>query len=197
VHNKLNPVIKAVTDTTVVHAGDSSLLIAGEKTFEQPLLQLQAGKAYLLTAWASVNNPQTLKPTLADGLGIQIVLRDKQGNEMLRHNCRPTGKVIEGWQQVRGVFTCPANGTRLSLTFQSGQAPKAWFDDLRLHPEEGNMKGYVYDVKDYRLRAILDEENFGSFFYYDKEGNLYLTQKETEEGIKTISENVSYMTETK
>jgi hypothetical protein len=53
----------------------------------------------------------------------------------------------------------------------------------------------VYDLIDYRLRAILDEENFASFFYYDVEGNLYLTKKETEKGIKTLTENVSYQVE--
>jgi hypothetical protein len=58
------------------------------------------------------------------------------------------------------------------------------------------MKTYVYDLEDYRLRAILDEENFASFFYYDAEGNLYLTKKETTRGIKTISENISYQKDT-
>jgi hypothetical protein len=57
------------------------------------------------------------------------------------------------------------------------------------------MKCYVYDLIDYRLRAILDEENFASFFYYDVEGNLYLTKKETEKGIKTLTENVGYQVE--
>jgi len=57
------------------------------------------------------------------------------------------------------------------------------------------MKTYVYNISDYRLRAILDEDNFSSVFFYDKEGNLYLTKKETEEGIKTISENRSYQIE--
>jgi len=37
--------------------------------------------------------------------------------------------------------------------------------------------------------------NFASFFFYDAEGNLHLTKKETREGIKTINENVSYQIE--
>jgi hypothetical protein len=57
------------------------------------------------------------------------------------------------------------------------------------------MKSYVYDLNDYRLRAILDEENFASFFYYDAEGNLHTTKKETIRGIKTITENISYQKE--
>jgi hypothetical protein len=57
------------------------------------------------------------------------------------------------------------------------------------------MKSYVYDLSDFKLRAILDEENFASIFFYDKEGNLYLTKKETEEGVKTITQNISYQVE--
>jgi hypothetical protein len=78
------------------------------------------------------------------------------------------------------------------MKFKKGTATYTYYDDLRLHPDDGNMKSYVYDLTDLRLRAILDENNFASIFYYDKEGNLYLTKKETEEGIKTITENISY-----
>ena len=104
----------------------------------------------------------------------------------------PSGQVIEGWQQVKGTFVVPAGTHKITITFRSGSASRAWYDDVRLQPEKGNMKAYVYDVSDYRLRAILDEENFASFFFYDAEGNLYLTKKETERGVKTITENVSY-----
>jgi hypothetical protein len=107
----------------------------------------------------------------------------------------PAGPVIEGWQQVRGVVTPPPGVAKPEITFLPGSLGTAWYDDLRLHPEKGNMKSYVYDLANYQLKAILDEENFASFFYYDAEGNLYLSKKETEEGIKTISENVSYLKE--
>jgi len=86
------------------------------------------------------------------------------------------------------------NNAVIDLRFAQGTSG-AWYDDLRLHPEKGNMKTYVYDLRDYRLRAILDEENFASLFYYDAEGNLYLTKKETVRGIKTLTENISYQYE--
>jgi hypothetical protein len=105
------------------------------------------------------------------------------------------GTIIEGWQQVKGTFICPIDKPTIQLTFRPGDGGIAYYDDLRLQPEKGNMKAYVYNVLDYRLQAILDEENYASFFYYDAEGNLYLTKKETERGIKTITENVSYQIE--
>jgi Leucine-rich repeat (LRR) protein len=196
VRNMHAPVVKPIFSDTIGHAGSHSLYVTGQKTFQQPRLELDSGKTYLLTAWVFTGKISPLTPRLDTALSIRVVLRDKEGNAIQTHNCTLTGNIIEGWQQVRGVFTSPRKWAKVELTFNSGTSPQAWFDDLRLHPEKGNMKTYVYDVKDYRLRAILDEENFGSFFFYDKEGNLYLTQKETEEGIKTISENVSYMTET-
>ena len=45
---------------------------------------------------------------------------------------------------------------------------------------------------------LLDVQQRGAnltISYYDKEGNLYLTKKETIDGVKTISENVSYQIE--
>ncbi len=50
------------------------------------------------------------------------------------------------------------------------------------------MKSFVYNLNDYRLRAVLDEENFATLYYYDEEGNLYLTKQETAKGIKIASQ---------
>jgi len=128
-------------------------------------------------------------------LGVDVILKNKAGTTVSITSMVPEGKVIEGWQQVRGKFECPDKDLTLTVKFKPGSSGTAWYDDVRLHPAKGNMKSYVYSISDFRLRAILDEDNFASIFYYDKEGNLYLTKKETEEGIKTISENRSYQIE--
>lgn len=195
VKNQIVPIISPVIDQTIAHTGRSSLKITNATTFKQDLIRLDSGKAYLVNAWVSVNNPHVATPKLADGLGIEITLKDKQNTIRGTFAFTPAGRVIEGWQQVKGVFICPDRGLYLEAKFNPGSTGTAWYDDLRLHPEKGNMRSYVYDLNDYRLRAILDEENFASLFFYDQEGNLYLTQKETEEGVKTITENVSYQVE--
>ncbi|MBD2769220.1 PKD domain-containing protein [Hymenobacter sp. BT664] len=195
VRNQVNPGVEPDVDTTYAHAGRSSLRITTIKTFQQPQLQLETGKSYLLSAWVSVKNSQVQTPKLADDLGVSLTFKNAQGTLLANRSVlfEPAGPVIEGWQQVRGVFTCPDKDAKLEVTFRPGSTGTAWYDDLRLHPEKGNMKSYVYQLNDYRLRAILDEENFASFFYYDAQGNLYLTKKETEEGIKTLTENVNYL----
>jgi hypothetical protein len=195
VKKDIPPVVSPDIDNSVAHSGRSSLKVTTAKTFAQNLLSLDSGKSYYVTCWVSVNNPNVLTPKLADNLGFDIMIKNKDGQLVLTTAFQPTGSIIEGWQQIRGTFTCPVNLALLEIIFKPGTLGTAWYDDLRLHPEKGNMKSYVYNLDDYRLRAILDEENFASFFYYDNEGNLYLTKKETEEGIKTITESISYQRE--
>ena len=158
-------------------------------------MQLDSAKTYVVNAWVSVNNMHLLTPQLAEGISLEVILKNKDDQTVLSTSFAPQGQIVEGWQQLKGSFVCPDKETTLELNFNPGNAVTVWFDDLRLHPELGNMRSYVYDLKDYRLQAVLDEENFASYFYYDEEGNLYLTKKETERGIKTISENVSYILE--
>lgn len=189
------PAVAADLDNVVAHSGKKSLKITADKTFRQELLRLEPGKPYWVNAWVSVNNPHVLTPVLASNLGIDVTLKDKQGVNVGTFSFQPAGQVIEGWQQVKGAFVSPIKNPLVEIKFKPGSTGTAWYDDLRLQPERGNMKAYVYDLQDYRLRAILDEENFASFFFYDAEGNLYLTKKETERGIKTITENASYQKE--
>lgn len=195
IKNRIVPVVQGVIDNAVFHTGKSSLKITADQVFEQKLLRLEANKTYYFNAWVSVLNYTGLTPKLANQLGVDVILQNKQGATVSRVFMVPDGKVIEGWQQVKGSFTCPEKDLTLALKFKPGSTGTAWYDDVRIHPENGNMKSYVYDVADYRLKAILDEDNFASVFYYDKEGNLYLTKKETEEGIKTITENRSFQVE--
>jgi PKD repeat protein len=190
------PTTKPTLDNTVAHSGKKSLKVTTTpQTFRQEMFQLQAGKTYWVNAWVSVGNPNLLEPKLPNNLGIQLTFLDKIDQPQGSVSFQPVGTIIEGWQQVKGTFICPIDKPTIQLTFRPGDGGIAYYDDLRLQPEKGNMKAYVYNVLDYRLQAILDEENYASFFYYDAEGNLYLTKKETERGIKTITENVSYQIE--
>lgn len=190
------PSVDGVFDGQIAHSGKKSLKITSPQTFRQEMFELEADKSYWINAWVSIAQPNLPTPLLANGIGIEIALKNKQGQEVGKFVFEPVGTIIEGWQQIKGTFISPIKNPLLEITFKPGNGGiTAWYDDLRLQPEEGNMKAYVYDLNDYRLHAILDEENYGSFFYYDAEGNLYLTKKETEKGIKTISENISYQIE--
>jgi len=196
IKNTVTPQVTATIDTTFAHSGKSSMKITADKIFPQNLLKLDSGKVYFINLWASVNNQFLATPTLGGNIGVDIILKSKNGTILSTASFNPSGNIIEGWQQIRGSFVCPASNVQVEVKFRSATSGTVWYDDLRLHPLNGNMKSYVYSMNDYRLRAILDEENFASFFYYDQEGSLRSTKKETEDGIKTISENINYMAPT-
>jgi PKD repeat protein len=185
--------VSSTLDKTFGHSGKSSLKITSDKAFKQELIKLIPGKSYMINGWVSVKTPAA--PTLPTGVGVNINFKRRDGTAISTIQFAPSGVIIEGWQQMRGVFVCPANTDYIELKFKRGSAATVWYDDLRLQTENGNMKAFVYSLVDYRLQAILDEENFASFFYYDKEGNLHLTKRETQDGIKTTSENISYQVE--
>ncbi len=104
----------------------------------------------------------------------------------------PTGKVIEGWQRYEGVFTIPANATSIQLKLSNtGTSGDVYWDDLRIHPYNANMKSFVYHPTTLRLMAEQDENNYSTFYEYDDDGTLTRVKKETERGIKTITETRS------
>jgi hypothetical protein len=100
----------------------------------------------------------------------------------------PKGPVIEGWQRVDTMFTVPTNATKASLVLGSDSALNVYFDDIRIHPFNADMKTYVYDPQTLRLMGELDENNYATFYNYDEEGQLIRVKKETVQGVKTIKE---------
>ena len=103
----------------------------------------------------------------------------------------PSGPIIDGWQKIDSSFTVPTNATAASLVFFNLGTQPIYFDDVRIHPFNGNMKSYVYDQRTLRLSAELDENNYSTFYNYDEEGHLIRVKKETIQGIKTIQETRS------
>jgi hypothetical protein len=102
----------------------------------------------------------------------------------------PEGKIIEGWQRYEGVFNINYPGTTLSISLYAKDVD-CYFDDLRIHPFNSNMKSFVFDDRSLRLMAELDENNFATFYEYDDSGILIRVKKETDRGIMTIKESRS------
>lgn len=105
---------------------------------------------------------------------------------------KPSGNIIEGWQRIELIVDIPAGATTFTVTLNATETSTAvYFDDLRIHPYNSNMKSYVYDPTSLRLMAELDENNYATFYEYDDDGTLVRVKKETERGIKTIKETRS------
>lgn len=105
----------------------------------------------------------------------------------------PTGEIIDGWQKIQGDITIPdsIDNIKISLVNNNTGNANAFFDDIRVHPYNGNLKSFVYDQATQKLMAELDENNYSTFYEYDKEGGLIRVKKETERGVFTIQETRS------
>lgn len=129
---------------------------------------------------------------------ISFVYKNSQG-QILNTQQQPltfasTGPIIEGWQRYEIVLDIPVGARsiegELQNKFADGQT-LVFFDDIRMHPFNANMKSFVYDPVSLKLKAELDENNYASFYEYDDEGTLVRVKKETVQGIKTIQETRS------
>jgi hypothetical protein len=147
-----------------------------------------AGKKILFSAWvleARDSNTVSYK----DNKVILAVKNDGGNTQTMSIN--PTGNIIEGWQRYEQVIELPVGSNSLSLLLLSTGTAKVYFDDIRIHPYNANMKSFIYDATTLRMMAELDENNYATFFEYDDDGTLTRVKKETERGIKTIRETRS------
>jgi hypothetical protein len=187
------PVRRVEVSQTKAHTGRNSLAVSAHHEFRQPDLALVAGRRYVISAWVSRDNTDVATYRQVDTLGLQLRFW-RAGQEMTASAAalvRPDGPVIDGWQRMQGTFTYPADADGLSIQLQNGAdrgAPRAYFDDLRLMPEDGRLETLVYDPATLRLVARLDGENYAKVFSYHPDGSLAQTLQETDAGKLTAVE---------
>lgn len=148
-----------------------------------------AGKQMVLSAWVREDCGPNCNPVSYVQDRIRLLFDDAAKTEA---TFSPAGPVIEGWQRYESVFTAPATATTMNMIFRNtNRWGMIYFDDVRIHPFNANMKSYVYDPRTLRLSAELDENNYATFYNYDEEGQLVRVKQETMQGIKTIKETRS------
>jgi len=74
----------------------------------------------------------------------------------------------------------------LNYKFQPGEL--VYIDDFKLHPLDAEVSCMVYDIHNYKVLAQFDNQHFGLFYQYNREGQLVRKLVETERGLKTIQE---------
>lgn len=176
-------------------------------------VQLDIKQNYIISAWVHVDKTQQVKSFQEShqAPSIEIHFCDEgdidEGDANLTYlpetteegivypgkfEFFPQGNIIDGWQRILGVFKVHPETVYLKIILKNGSEFDAMhFDDIRIHPREGNIKTFVYDEENYRLMAELDENNYSTYYEYDAEGGLVRVKKETEKGIKTIQESRS------
>lgn len=178
---------QVLTSTLTCNRLDSVQITGKGLTDTFSLLQ---GKKMLLSAWVKENTTDCkCSSYVKNSIAINYT-----GNSQVE-TFYPTGNIIEGWQRYESVFTIPANATavKVSLNNYPNSGYDVFFDDVRIHPFNANVKSFVYHSSNLRLMAELDENNYASFYEYDDDGTLTRVKKETQKGVKTITETRSAM----
>jgi hypothetical protein len=181
-----NPnLIQSVTYDTTLCTQLDTVKATGRATTDT--FSLLRGKKMLISAWAKEGTTDC-KCSAYKNNTISVTFTNATDSYTLR----PTGNIIEGWQRYEGVVNIPdsANSISVNLNNLSTTAP-VYFDDIRMHPYNANMKSFVYNSSNLRLMAELDENNYASFYEYDDDGTLTRVKKETIRGIQTITETRS------
>jgi hypothetical protein len=174
--------------TSTDACSDSTILntIKIPKTILLPAFSPFKGRQMVLSAW--VKEQQTCTCSSYTNNDIRVVF---SGSAPQTLTFQPTGNIIEGWQRYESVFTIPTNDTAMSVNMEATGSTTVYFDDLRIHPFNANMKSFVYNPVNLRLMAEQDENNYSTFYEYDDDGTLIRVKKETERGIQTIKETRS------
>lgn len=145
------------------------------------------GKQMVLSAW--VKEQQPCNCSSYSNNDIKISIGSGSGAQVTTYS--PAGNIIEGWQRYEIVFTIPVNITSVAVSLEAKGSTTVYFDDIRLHPFNADMKSFVYNPVNLRLMSELDENNYATFYEYDDDGTLIRVKKETEKGIMTIKETRS------
>lgn len=182
-------------DLTKVNGCIFTKPVSATAEMQNPVFALPASKKMLFSAWVRENcgNPANgipCKDYTYTHNQVQIKFGGSAANDVL---LSPTGAIIDGWQRYEGAFLVPPGATAMTLNLVNSGTTPIYFDDIRIHPFNANLKSYVYDPINLRLTAELDANNYARFYEYDEAGVLVRTKAETREGVKTLTETRSVM----
>jgi hypothetical protein len=145
----------------------------------------ERNQKYILSGW--VKETYTgLTPVNYVNSGIRLAFNEAT---ILLPIMKASGPMVDGWQRIESTFVVPADADNIEVQLLNiNAAGDVFFDDIRIHPFESNMKSFVYNPSTQKLVAELDENNYATLYEYDDEGILIRVKKETERGVMTIKE---------
>ncbi|HPI05681.1 MAG TPA: FG-GAP-like repeat-containing protein [Saprospiraceae bacterium] len=86
----------------------------------------------------------------------------------------PTG-TASYWQSAQRTFTVPPGITQIKIQLEGATTSSVYFDDIRLLPATSTFSGSVYDMEDYQLKSILNDNGVDMRFLYNWKGEQYAT----------------------
>ncbi len=176
-----------------VHTGRHSLKImhntAGPKYEDIPVLRDADGdsRGWTVDVWMRVGEPRYDESALTPPL--RCVVTGGATNYNFVQIARSGEWALLQAHIAGGEFGVGGAGpTSFDLTIENTAAYNLRIDDLRVQPEDASMTCYVYDKDRLLLLASLDDQHFSTLYRYNAEGRLVRRMRETERGIKTLTE---------
>ncbi|NVK63403.1 MAG: hypothetical protein HWE22_02400 [Flavobacteriales bacterium] len=141
---------------------------------------------YVLSVWVKEENPDL--PTTFNAANVSIEI---DGSSVIPLETNRSN-IIDGWQRLEIIFEVDpltVTGSLVDFHFLGFESNKIFYDDLRIHPFDSEMKSQVIDPVKQRITATHDSRNFATFYQYDENGTLVRISQETIDGIQTVKEN--------
>jgi hypothetical protein len=185
--------LMSVPCTTAVSPLCSYTLTCSDFIYPFTPVTYEGAKKYILSYWVKEKGTGTSVPAVLtypnSSIGLSI-----SGSGSVTMGMLKKSDIIDGWQRFEQEFTISsgASGKLNVALVNSTYNVTSYFDDIRIHPFNSNMKSFVYDPVTLKYVAELDANNFATFYEYDEEGSLVRVKKETEKGIMTIQETKNH-----
>ncbi|MEQ8477230.1 hypothetical protein [Fulvivirga sp.] len=172
------------------HAGKKSALLSGD--FKQGKIFISEqliNNGLMLRAWVRPDQQDQI-----DNIAFKIF--DKDG-VTVSTSVATSVTNVEDWYLIESVINdfgslqtgdLREHSDVLQTAISYNGEGSIRIDDIRIQPGDAQMTTYVYDSRNLRLLTIFDDQHFGLYYQYDREGKLIRKEIETERGKKTIQE---------
>lgn len=167
-------------NTIYAHSGRNSLKLDGDDPSLATIPPQDQPTSLLLSVWVKQTYPENsssiTNAPITSSLGSGVVFK----------RIAKTGE----WTLYEAEAINLLNQANpLAVTLQDNlDGGEVWIDDFKIQPLESEATCYAYDPVTLKLAAQFDDRHFGVFYQYNSEGKLIRKLRETERGLKTVTE---------
>jgi len=177
-HNAVGTELRTIFNKEISHSGNTSMKLS---PFHKAIYKYNTSQLKLIRQSKSLRmNSNTFRSTSSDVIKtfspktntdylISVWVYQESENNFDasisindRIIFRPSGPIIDGWQQINGEFILSDTDAEIKIELNPG-TKATYFDDIRIHPSESNMMSYTYSADKLRLDAVQNELNFTNF----------------------------------
>ncbi len=156
---------------------------------------MEAGRLYRASVWVHAGSADDTELRISI-TGMVAASGYSNSVSVLRSNS--SNVQVGQWVQMNVEIDVPAGFStsgsgKVSVELQSGAEGASVFDDFRFHPVESSLQVLVHDKRTGLVKALLDANNFATFFEHDTRGDVVKKEQEVVgKGVVKTFESSSY-----